>query len=513
MQLRTFDRPSARSATLLLFGLALTHVVLHLLTNGNYGIFRDELYYIACSDHLAWGYVDHPPLSIAALAVTRRVLGESFYAVRIPLALAGGFALFLSGRLARRFGGGPAAQWIAGLAYLAAPVPLVMFGFFSMNGFDLLFWIVCSLIAARLLAGGDERLWVALGVTVGLGLLNKYSVGFFAFAFIVGVLLTPERRRLWSFWPLIGGAVAGVIFLPHILWEITNGLPSLEFIRTAQAEKIMPMSPLQFVGAQVIEGNPFLAPIWVIGLGGLLLSRALRLYRALGWTYLVLLLLFIVQQGKPYYLAPSYPFLLAAGAVMLEQWTAAWSIARVGLACWLVVGSVALLPMGLPLLSPPVFLRYAEAIGIKPPSSERSHATAILPQHFSDRFGWENMVRTVADVYNSLPPPDRARAAILGGNYGEAAAIDYFGPGLGLPKAISGHNNYWIWGYGETTGDVLVAVGVRRETLDQFCGSVEQVATVISPYAMPYETNLPVHVCRGLKIPMAEAWPLLKRYI
>lgn len=511
MQLQSPER-RRRDAGALLIAIAAAHVALHLVTNVGDGIFRDELYYIACSDHLAWGYVDHPPLSIVILAITRRLLGDSVFAIRLPLALAGGAAVFLTGRLARRLGGGYDAQWIAALAYAVAAIPLVMFGFFSMNGFDLLFWIVVATLAACLLAGGDARLWVAFGVAIGLGLLNKYSVGFFAGAFGISLLLTPERRRLYGPWPWIGGAIAAALFLPHVLWEVRNGWPTLEFIRAAQAEKITAMSPLQFIVAQIVEGNPFIFPLWLTGLIGLLISTRLRRYRVFGLTYLLLLILFIVQQAKPYYLAPVYPILLAAGATLVERLLAERNAIRVALAVGLIAGGLVVLPMSVPVLSPETFVSYSRAIGLAPAQAERN-ALGALPQHMADRYGWENIAGTIAHVYKALPPNERASAAIVGSNYGEAGAVDYFGPALGLPKAISGHNNYWLWGYGNATGEVLITVGIRKERLDELCASVEQRATVVSPYAMPYETDLPIYVCRGLKIPMAEAWARLKRFV
>lgn len=505
-------QPAEGNDTRILVGLALLHVGLHLATNGHYGIFRDELYYIACSDRLAWGYVDHPPLSIAILALTRRLLGDSVHAIRLPVALAGGVAVFHVGRLARDLGGRATAQWMAALAYAMTATSLVFFGFFSMNAFDALIWIVTARIAAHLLNGGDRRLWLAFGLAVGLGLLNKYSIGFFAFALIVALVLTPQRTLLIGPWPWVGGAIALALFTPHIIWEANNGFPTLEFIRNAQVEKIVAMTPLDYIGAQVVQTNPVLAPFWLIGLGYLLVSQAKRRYRVFGLTYLVLLALFLLQQAKPYYLAPVYPLLHAAGGVALERATASTRAWRSLVGCWLIVAGVIVAPMTVPILAPADVVRYAVAIGIEAPREERGHA-AELPQHFADRFGWENMARTVANVYRSLPPHERERAAIVTGNYGEAGAIDYFGPGLGLPSAISGHNNYWLWGYGNATGDVLITVGVRRERLDELCTSVEQAATIVSPYAMPNETDLPVHVCRGLKIPMAEAWQMLKRFI
>jgi hypothetical protein len=498
--------------TRILVGVALAPVLLHLATNGNYGIFRDELYYIACSDRLAWGYVDHPPLSIAILALTRRLVGDTVHAIRLPVALAGGVAVFLVGRLARDLGGGPTAQWMAALAYAVTATSLVFFGFFSMNAFDALLWIVTARIFARLLSTGDRRWWLAFGFTVGIGLLNKYSIGFFAFALVVALVLTPRRTLLSGPWPWVGAGIALALFAPHVLWETNNGFPTLEFIRNAQEKKIIAVSPLEYFGAQIVQTNPLLAPLWLIGLGSLLFSPGMRPHRVFGLAYLVLLTLFLLQNAKPYYLAPVYPLLLAAGGVALERVAISPRVLRPLVACWLIVAGAVVAPMSVPILAPENLVRYAAAIGIEPPREERGHA-AELPQHFADRFGWENMAATVAHVYGTLPASERGTATILAGNYGQASAIDYFGPSRGLPPAISGHNNYWLWGYGGADGKLIIAVGLPRERLEEVCESVRQAATVMSPYALERETNLPVYVCRNLKIPMAEAWRMLKRYI
>jgi hypothetical protein len=229
-------------------------------------------------------------------------------------------------------------------------------------------------------------------------------------------------------------------------------------------------------------------------------------------TYLVLLASFLAQQAKPYYLAPAYPILLAAGAIAMERAAFSRRWVQPLVAGWLVAAGIVVAPLTLPVLSPDALLRYSRAIGLEAPREER-RATAPLPQHFADRFGWQHMAETVARVYRDLPESDRRRAAIVTSNYGEAGAIDYFGPELGLPKAISGHNNYWLWGYGGTNGEVLITVGLPLASLESLCVSVRQEATIVSPHAMPYETNLPVHVCRGLNVPVSEAWRRLKRFV
>ncbi len=505
-------RPRWQSPTGGLLLLALAAVAVHLLTNGTYGYFRDELYYIACSDHLAWGYVDHPPLSIAVLALTRALLGDSISAIRLPVALAAGACVFLTGLLARQMGGGRAAQWLAALGWLFTAATLAIFSFFSMNAFDMLFWVAGALLAARMLCTGDDRLWLAFGALMGLGLLNKISVAFFSTGLLAGLLLTPQRRLLWSRWLVAGGALAALLFLPHLLWQAAHGFPTLEFMHNAMLYKNMPMSPGTFIGAQLIDSNPLVAPLWIAGLGALLFSAALRPYRALGLAYLFVLALLMAQHGKPYYLFPAYPPLLAAGGVLVERLAARrWRWLPAAAALWLSIGGIAVAPLALPVLPPRALAGYLRFIGIGPPREERSPLGA-LPQIFADRFGWPHLVEVVAGVYASLPPPERSRAAILAGNYGEAGAIDFFGAGDGLPRAISPHNNYWLWGPGGTDGSLAIAVGIPREDLERYFRSVEKAAVVESPWAMPLETNLPVYVCRDLRLPLPDAWRQIKRF-
>jgi dolichyl-phosphate-mannose-protein mannosyltransferase len=502
------------SDTALLVYLGLVKIALHVCTNGNYGYFRDELYYIACSDHLAWGYVDHPPLSIVVLAATRALLGDSIFAIRLPVVLSGGACVVLTGLLARSMGGGRAAQWLAALAYLTVGTALAESTFFSMNALDLLFWIVAALIIVRLINTTNNRLWIAFGLVAGLGMLNKISIGFFVFGVLVGLMATAERKLIWNWWLVAGGGIAGLLVLPHVVWQIANGFPTAEFIRNAQEHKITVMAPAQYLGAQVLETNPFTLPIWLIGLLALLLARRLQPYRCLAIAYLTDLAIFLAQSAKPYYLAPAYPMLLAAGAIAVEgfaQRRAPRLIPAVA-AVWLLCGGIAVAPLTVPLLSPAGFARYAQITGAQPPREERN-AIADMPQYFADRFGWPNMVATIARVYHALPPDEQSQAAILTSNYGEAGAVDFFGREHGLPHAISGHNNYWFWGPGTASGSIVITVGFPRADLEKYCSSVEQADIVISEHAMPFETNLPIYVCRNLRVPMGQAWARLKRFI
>jgi 4-amino-4-deoxy-L-arabinose transferase-like glycosyltransferase len=490
--------------------LAVGKLLIHFLTNGNYGYFRDELYYIACSDRLAWGYVDHPPLSIAVLAATRALFGDSQFAIRLPAVLSGALCVVLSGSLARALGGGRWAERLTALAYLVTATAMVLSTFFSMNAFDLLFWLICLHVFVRLLHSGNTRWWLMLGLVGGLGMLNKYSVAFGVFGLMVGMALTSGRRQLLSGWLLAGGTLAALIFLPHALWEVAHGFPTSEFIRNATAHKIVAMSLPQFLLAQIIENNPFTTPLWVAGLVYLLLAPAMRRFRPLGVMYVVVFLLLVQQQAKPYYLAPAYPALLAAGSIAVERTGRRWLL--VGSVIWLLLSGVLVVMMATPALPPATYIAVTRTLGIQAPQEEHGH-TAEMPQVLADRFGWPNMTATIARVYHALPPEERARAAILAGNYGEAAAVDFFGPRYGLPKAISGHNNYWLWGPRGATGEVVISVGVPKADLERYFATVEQADTIVSPYAMPVESNLPIYVCRDLRLPIEEAWPLLRRFI
>lgn len=494
--------------------IAAAKMALNLVVTLGDNYFRDELYYLACAKRLAWGYVDHPPLSIVILAGTRALLGDSLVAIRLPVILATGVAVVLVGVLTRAMGGGRTAQWVAALAFAVMGTALAFASYFSMNPFDQVFWLLGAWIVVRILGGGDDRLWLVFGVVVGLGLLNKISVAFLVLGVLVGLVFSPRRRELLNPWLWAGGAIAVAIVVPHLVWQLFNKFPTLEFIRNAQAFKISPQPPLAFLGAQVLESNPATLPLWLGGLVALLVAPWVRPYRPLGVAFLAVLVLFLVQQAKPYYLAPAYPPLLAAGAIGLERWGDRrhwpWLAPLVGL--WLLAGGVVVSLMGLPILSPEAYGRFVHATGFEAPQEERTDL-ATLPQILADRYGWENLAATVARVYGALPADDRPRAVILAWNYGEAGALEFYGPRYGLPPVLSTHNNYWVWGPGNATGDVIIAVGLRPQDLQPHCRSVEAAATVVSPYALPRENNLPVTICRGLKMPLMQVWRQLKRFI
>lgn len=509
-------RVAALSAALPLAALAGTKLALQLAGAGHYGFFRDELYYMACGEHLAWGYVDQPPL-IAGLAwLARHAFGHSLFSLRLLPAMAGAAVVLLTGLLARELGGGVFARLLAAVGVLLAPAYLAFDSFFSMNAFEPLWWLLCAWIAARIIRGGPGRLWLAFGLVAGIGLENKHTMLVFGFAVVAGLLLSGEGRRFRSGWVWVGGLVALALFLPNLLWEAHHGWPQIEVVRNAQLYKNVPISAWRFLGEQVVFLDPLAGPLWLAGLGWLLFAKEGRPFRFLGWAHLIILVTFLVLGGKSYYPVPAYAILLAAGGVAFERFAASASLrwCTKAYAAVLVLAGLCLVPFGVPVLPIGVFTHYARLF---PYSSlvktERDARGVELPQLYADMFGWDNMADTVAAVYRSLPAADRAGCGILAGNYGEAGAIDYYGPALGLPRALSGHNSYFYWGPRGYSGECMIVLGEHsRESIALF-GDVRQAATIRSPLAMPNERVVPVYVCHKPRAPLSALWPRFKMII
>jgi hypothetical protein len=445
---------------------------LHALAVTNYGYFRDELYYIACSKHLAWGYVDQPPFSIAVLVGVRAVLGESLVALRLLPALCGAATVVVTGLVVTRLGGGRFAQALACLCAVVAPVWLAVDHFYSMNAFDRLFWSLAALLLLRALDAGRPGTWVALGVVLGLGLLNKTSMLWFGGAVALGLVLTGHRRTLLTPWPWVAGAIAALCVLPHVAWQVQTGWPTIEFMRNAAGSKMVRTGFVAVAALLIASGS-----------------------------------------SRPNYLAVAYAPLFAAGAVAIERASStrrrAW-LRPVALAGVTLVGAP-VVPLGLPLLSVDRQIAYTGALGLGIRPQERTRE-GDLPQVFADMFGWEDLVRRVARVYHALPTDQRAKCAIFANNYGEAGAIDFFGPRYGLPPAISPHNNYWLWGPGGATGEVLIIVGGSRNEQHADFRSVVLADTTKCDHCMPFENGAPIFVCLGLNQPLARRWAQIRMY-
>ncbi len=509
--------------------IAAAALMLHLLTAGRYGIFRDEMYYLACSHHMAWGYVDHPPLTVLIAWIGRHLLGESLFAVRLLPALAGAALVWITGAMAREMGGGRFAQATAALAVVVAPMYLVMHGLLTDNVFEQLIWMGCVWLVIRAINTGNERYWLWFGVLAGVGFQNKYSIAFLLLGLLAGVALTPERKFLKSRYLWLGVLACAVIAMPNLIWQIRHHFPFLELIHNVRMSgRDIARSPLAFIADQMMIMNPFLAPLWVGGLIWIFASSKGKHYRVLGWCFLVVLITLMAMKAKNYYVTPVYPMLFAAGAIGLESLTGlslgysvkksvdgvrrvrnlhlAWI--RYAYIILLLMGGALLAPFCVPVLSPENFLRYESRLGLKPPEIEHQE-NGPFPQWFADEFGWEDMVREVARVYHSLSPDEQKRTAIFSNGWGEAAAVDYFGPKYGLPHAISKHNSYWVWGPGNYDGSTMIILRSSGRNEPKEFRSVEDVGTVDHSFSRGDE-RFHIFLCRGLKVDLRKAWPSLK---
>ncbi len=504
-QVPTLNRP----ATGLLVTLAGVSFVAHMLVAGNYGYFRDELYYLADGRHLQPGYVDQPALMGWLAALLRVTAGDSLVAIHVIPALACALIIVITGLMARELGGGRVAQLVAGVAALFTLDFMATGSIFSMDVLDQLWWALASLVVVGLLRRDAPRLWLLVGLVAAIALLTKLTVLFFGLALVLALLITPERRYepravprpsgvpgLRTPWPWLGGGIAFLGLLPYLIWNAVNSWPTLEFWQHYGG---IGTSPLDFLFAQFGQMNPIAVPLAGAGLVFYFRKTGVR-YRLLGWTFVFVYLVLTVLRTKPYFLAPAYPILFAAGAVMLERVPLRPQLAwiRPAYVALLALAGILLAPVVMPILPPVTVVR----------------AYGHLEQVLADRLGWDRLTQTVEQVYGGLPPAQRAQACVLTSNYGEAGALSQLAAPGRLPPIISGHNNYYLWGPGTCTGQVLIGVGY---SLADFKGTYADIALAAiqrCQYCVGFENDLPIVVASNptISINLARLWPLVKHY-
>jgi len=464
--------------------------------------------YIACSKRLAAGYVDHPPLAMFLMAAGRSLFGATEFGIRALPAVAHALVVALAGLIARRLGGRRTAVFLSCLSVFLAPIIIGHTSIFQMNAFAYLFWALAAYLLALIADRSRPGLWVLLGVVMGLGLLNKIDFLWFGAGLGAGLLLTDLRKHLSTPWPYAAAGIALFLFTPFIVWNITHDFAHLEFIRNASTGKYSGLSRLDFLAGQALFLNPVNMLLWVPGLLFLLFNREARRYRVLGIIYATAFLILLANpHSKAEYLAPAYVMLFAAGGVAIERWASrgrrGWAVAS--FAALSALTSLLMMPMAVPALPVDTFIKYSAAIGMKPSSSENL-SLSELPQFYADMFGWEEMARDVSAVYLTLPEAERASTVVLARNYGEAGTLEYYASKYPLPRVICPHNSYWFWGYPkEDIRNVIVLRG-NEEDHKKSCAEVTLAAIHTCRYCMPYENNMRIFVCRGLRVPLAEVW-------
>ena len=475
-------------------------VLFHILTNGQYGFHRDELDILMNARQLDWGYVAYPPLTPFVARIGLTLFGTSLVGLRLFSALAQGIVVILVGLMARDFGGGRLAQVTAALAVAISPVALTTGMLIQYMSFDYLWWVLLSFCTVRLLRTEDPRWWLGIGAAIGLGMMTKYTMIFFVAGLVVAVLITSSRRYLRSPWLWAGVAVALLIFLPNLLWQIQHDFISLDFLSAIHARDIEWGRTDNFLTEQLyVAVNPFTLPLWVAGLLFFFLAPAGKRFRPLAWMFLTTFVLMLVTRGRAYYVGPAYPMLLAAGAAWVESWLhtlsprkARWG--QAGLAALLLVGAVVAV-----LLIKPVV----------PINSPLWDVVVEVSDTTSEMVGWPDLVQQVADIYAGLPVEEQAATAILAGNYGEAGAFDLYGPEYDLPPVISGSNSLWARGYGDPPPETVIVVGFEGNYARHFFASCQVAGQVSNQYGVKNEESshhTTIFICRQPRKPWADMW-------
>jgi hypothetical protein len=527
----TVSAPSGDQRSLLdsgmaiIWAIALAKLVFHIYFNNRYGYFRDEFDYMSCGDHLAWGYVDQPPLIPFLIHISRAVLGDSLRAIRFIPALASSLLVVQTAVLARELGGRRYALLLSAICAVVAPQYLSNGSLLTTNCLEPLLWMGCAYFVILAIKRNNPRYWLWLGVVASLGLEEKYSIAVFGFAIVVGLWLTEQRRVFLNKWIWLGGLAAFLIFLPNLLWNIRYDWPFAQLMRAIRAEhRDVVLTFPQYLFQQTLLVHPFTAPVWITGLIAFFTLPRLKPYRVLGWSYLVSFTVFFVLHGKNYYLSPIYPMLMAAGAVVIESAIEGPATARPGdahprrgwlkpvIVVLLLASGAHLAPVVIPVFSPDKFIAYMKYLPLKPPRTEHSHDAAILPQHYSDQFGWEEIIAETAHAWNRLSPVERPDCGIFAQDYGQAGAIDFLGRRYGLPRSLSGHQTWFLWGPGPYSGNCMIVLDDTRENLEKLWRNVEFVGTSApNPYAL--EQQIDVFICKGKKFrSWADVWPHIKRW-
>ncbi|HYH82784.1 MAG TPA: glycosyltransferase family 39 protein [Longimicrobium sp.] len=491
--------------------LAAVKLGLHMATNAfsPYGIHRDELLYLAMGRHFRlWG-MDFPPL-IALLAEGQRAaFGDSLLSIRLASAIAGTLLVILAALIAREVGGGRFAQGAAALGMMTGVLWLRSASLFQPVVFDQLWWTLAIFALLRLCRTKNPRWWLAVGLACGVGLLTKFSILFFGVGLAGALLLTKHRWWLATPWPWAALAIALAVGSPSIVGQVRLGFPVTASMADLRQSQLAHVDYAGFLlGQALMNGAAILLAL--AGVWTLLVGRA-RTFRVAGWACVLPVLLLMVLHGKDYYAGPVYPTLIGAGAAALGAVRIRFlaPALRWGAVAAMLAGGLFLLPLGVPILPPVQMAAYTKAAGLEMANRNNRGEMERLPQDYADMLPWEDEVAQVARVYRKLPPEKRAQAVIFAGNYGQAGAIDFYGPRHGLPPAVSDAGTYWFFGPGRLPGRVLITIGKPDEDLRPFYATVTRHGWIDNPWWVSEERDNTIYVSEGPKTTLQALWPRL----
>ena len=509
--IRKINRETLLSTAAIVFYIALADFVFHMAISGNYGYFRDELYYIIAGQRLSFGYVDFPPMIAFLAFVMNFVAQDSLVAVHVIPALASSALVVVAGKIASELGGGRKAQVLAAIATVFS-ASLAVGSIFSMDVLDMLWWTMLAYLLIKIIKqeNRNPKLWVAFGIVAGIGLMTKLTIAFFLLSVLVAIVFTSKRSYLKSKWLWVGGSLAILILLPYIVWNSENSWATVDFF--FHHGGLNGGGPISFLAYQFLIAGILGLPLAVCGLYFFFRTKIGRPFATLGISFLILLALFTLINAKPYFIMGAYPFLFAAGAILIESASKRRRFVFPTYLVGILLIGVLLAPLYSPVLPPQTFVQnYGFLSGAGNGAAAQQNAGAF-PQYLGDRFGWNTMTRTVAKVYQNLTAQEQSQACILTQNYGEASALTLLGKAYNLPPVISGHNNYYIWGPGKCSGAVLIIIGYQLSDFQGYFKTLYVAANNTCSYCMSSEDNIPVIVGIGLDAPLQSVWPMIKNY-
>jgi 4-amino-4-deoxy-L-arabinose transferase-like glycosyltransferase len=475
--------------------------LLHLATNGQYGFHRDELQTFDDARYLDWGFVAYPPLTPFFGRLSQLLFGNSLMGARVFPALAQAFVIILGGLMAKELGGRRMAQVTAALATAAMPVALAAGALLQYVAFDFLWWVLLGWLVMRLIRTGDERLWLAIGATIGMGMMTKYTILFLVAGLAVGMVLTGGTRYLKSRWLWMGVTLSLLIFLPNAIWQFQHHFITFDFLKYIHARDIRIGRTKDFLPEQFwVAANAFTIPLWTAGLIYYFRPEG-KSFRVIAWMFIVPLVLFIVAKGRGYYMAPAYSMLLAAGAVWEEQWLARLNPIRSRV---IAIVTIAVIAIGGILISPVVL-----------PFTSINSNWFNRSGDFREEIGWQDLTAEVARIYHSLPADEQSRTGILAANYGEAGAIGMYREQHGLPKAFSGTNSYWLRGYPDPPPRTVIVLGLQRDDVDELFGHCEPAGHNTNSYGIKNEESEDhpdIFLCHDLRQPWPQFWKRFRHF-
>ncbi len=496
----------------ILFYISLITLIIPFSINEHFKFHRDEFLYIEMGKHLGWGYLELPPIFGVISFITQAILGGSLFAFRFVSALFNASMALMTGLMVRELGGKRYAQILATVTFMLYLRSGVLFQPVFLDQF---IWILCSLFIIKLFKNKTPGNWILVGVILGIGLLSKYTVLLFGFGLTVGLLLTSHRKSFLTKWPWLAGLTAFIIFLPNLIWQHLHDWPFFTFISALSKQQLVNVTISNFMIMQVL--STFLAfPIAIIGLFYYFFSKEARIFQSLGWMYLTWLITLILTKGKPYYLEPAYPMLVAGGCFWIGQFIQqkGLKILKPAILIILILGAIIRIPYSIPVLSPKSFIVYgkymSENFNIKEPLRWETGELHNLMQDYADMMGWENIVATTAKVYHSLTSEEQDKCVIIATNYGFAGAINYYGDKYNLPKSLNFNGSFYLWGPGKLPGDIIIAVGFEKEHFENWCDNVE--VADIAKFELARESEVPIYLCHDPQITMQELWPRLAKY-